>query len=75
MSPLRTTAVRFLTALHAALGRWLALTVVPEVRRKHTSWFGCDADTIHAALPRDPDEEEADAWHRTHFRINGQPLP
>ena len=27
------------------------------------------------ALPRDPDQEDAEAWYRTHFKINGQPLP
>jgi len=60
VSPPRTTIIRIARALHTALCRWLALAVVPEVKRKRTSWFGCDADTIHAALPRDSDEEEAE---------------
>jgi hypothetical protein len=101
MSPLRATVVRILTALHGALGRWLAKADQPApivkgkprartrrtgrkraerhtadtIERKRTSWFDCDPDTIHAALPRDPDEEEAEAWRRAHFRINGHPLP
>jgi hypothetical protein len=74
-SAMTAAAVRILRALHAALGRWLTLADVPEVKRKRTSWFDCDSDTLHAALPSDPDQEEADAWARAHFRINGQPLP
>jgi len=75
MSPHRAAAVRILTALHAMVSGWLAPADVPEVKRKRTSWFDCDPDTLHAALPSDPDEEEAEAWWRAHFRINGQPLP
>lgn len=71
---LRTAAVRILTALHAALGRWLAQSDQPRAP-KRTSWFDCDPDTVQAALPRDPDEEDAEAWYREHFRVNGQPLP
>jgi hypothetical protein len=58
-----------------ALGRWLAEAAQPVARKGKCSWFGCNPDTLHAALPRDPDQEEADAWQRAHFRINGQPLP
>jgi hypothetical protein len=71
----RAAAARILTALHAALGRWLAHAPPPVRRKGKCSWFGCDPDTLRTALPRDPDEEEAEAWYRAHFRINGQPLP
>jgi hypothetical protein len=47
----------------------------PASERRRTSWFDCDRDTLHAALPRDPEAEEAEAWYRAHFRINGQRLP
>ena len=53
--------------VHAALGRWLA-EGAPPIARKRTSWFGCDQETLHAALPRDADEEEAEVWWREHFR-------
>jgi hypothetical protein len=42
-----------------------------KTERKRTSWFSCDPETLHAAQPRDPDEEEAEAWDRAHFR-NGR---
>jgi hypothetical protein len=58
-----------------ALGRWLAQANQPVARKRKCSWFDCNPDTLHATLPRDPDEEEAEAWYRAHFRINGQPLP
>lgn len=74
MSTQRAAAVRILTALHAAFGRWLAQADRPGTPKRKCSWFGCDPDTLHAALPRDPDEEEAAAWDRAHFRINGQPI-
>jgi hypothetical protein len=41
--------------------------------RKGVCWFDLKPGTL--ALPRDPDEEEAAAWERAHFRINGQRLP
>jgi hypothetical protein len=98
MSPHRAAAVRILRALHAALGRWLALAdqpaavIKPRARtgksrrtrgnqhtalavpstRKGTSWFDLEPGTL--ALPRDPDEEESEAWYRAHFRVNGQPV-
>lgn len=40
--------------------------------RKRTSWFDCDPDVIHAALPRDPDEEVAERRRPNTIRI-GRP--
>lgn len=65
---------RMLTAPHTRLGRWLAGADQP-VAPKRTSFFDCESDTLQAALPRDPDEEEMAEWERRHFKINGQPLP
>lgn len=36
--------------------------------RKGTSWFDCDPEQMRAVAPRDPEEEEAEAWYRAHFR-------
>jgi hypothetical protein len=59
---------RILTALHSALGRWLSEADQPVARKRKCSWFGCDSDTLRAALPCDPDEVEAERWQREHFR-------
>jgi hypothetical protein len=69
MSP-RAAAVRFLRTVHTALARWFAQP--PVARKGKCSWFDCNPGTLE--LPRDPDEDEAEAWYRAHFRINGQPL-
>jgi hypothetical protein len=49
---------RFIAALHAALGAWLAHEPPPVAPKGKNSWFGCDPDTLRAALSRDPDEAE-----------------
>jgi hypothetical protein len=41
--------------------------------RKRYTFFDLPPDAFRSM--RDPDEEEADAWYRAHFRINGRPLP
>ncbi len=74
MSP-RAVVVRVLRVLHSVLGRWLAQADQRAERNSKRSWFGCDSDALRVALPRDPDEEDAEAWYRAHFKINGQPLP
>jgi hypothetical protein len=53
--------IRILRALRTALGR------------KRCTFFDLPPDTFRSM--RDPDEEEAEAWYRAHFRINGRPLP
>jgi hypothetical protein len=63
------TVKRIVTALHAALGRWLARTDLSAGSKSKCSWFGCDAETIHAALPLDPDDEVATRRRRNTFRI------
>ena len=44
----------------------------PVSDRKGRSYFDCDPETLRAALPRDQEAEESEAWYRAHFRINGQ---
>jgi hypothetical protein len=70
----RAIFVRMLTALHAALGRWLAGAEQSATRKSNSSWFGCDPDSIRTAMPRDPDDELAERLRRNTFRI-GPPLP
>ncbi len=70
---IRQIAVRILAALHATLGRWLALADVPEVKRRRISWFDLPQSTF--APPRSPEDEEAAEWDRKHLRIiNGRPI-
>jgi hypothetical protein len=70
MSSCRAAIVRILTTLHAALGRWLAQAGPPAAARKSTcSWFGFDAEAIHAALPTNLDEEVAERRRKNTFRI------
>jgi hypothetical protein len=60
-----------LRALRAVLGRWLVrLDDAPPsvVERKDCSWFGCDPEALHRLLPRDPEEQDAAEFYRTHFR-------
>lgn len=72
---MRAVVVRLACVLHTALGRWLARADQPAAHNSKRSWFDCDSDALRAALPRDPDVEDAEAWYSAHFRINGQPLP
>lgn len=73
MSPIRAAVVRVLAALRAG---WRADLLQwhegePEVKRKRTSFFDCDPDALHAALPSDPDREEREEferWERLHFK-------
>lgn len=60
---IRAPIARILRALRMALGR----------ERKRCTFFDLPPDTFRSM--RDPDEEEAEAWYRAHFRINGRPLP
>lgn len=66
MSP-RAIFVRILTALHAALGRWLVEADVPVVKLKRTSWFDVEPGTL--ASSGDPDEEVGERRRRNTFRI------
>jgi hypothetical protein len=57
---------RILTALHAALGRWLAASQQPVKRQRYCS-FDCDVDTLREVFgPREDDDTVA--WYRSHFR-------
>jgi hypothetical protein len=63
LAMIRATTVRVLRALHTTLGRWLADQPAAP-KRKRTSWF--DVEPGRFSLPRDPDEEEAEAFARAH---------
>lgn len=65
---------RIARALHAWLGRRLAEADQPVApKRKSYSWFDCEPGAF--APPKSADEEEAEAFYRTHFKSNGRPLP
>jgi hypothetical protein len=63
---IRQIAIRILAALHATLGRWLAARDQMRIKRKRTSWFACDSDSLRAKLPCDSDAEEMAEWERRH---------
>lgn len=66
--------IALLRRILRTLAHWFDPGTAAPVARKR-SWFSADLDTLRATLPHDPDAEEAAAWDRAHFKINGRPLP
>jgi hypothetical protein len=71
MSP-RAAIVRIARALHAWLGRWLEDADDSPPPTERTGEPLKKILVSQFPITRDPDEEEeAEAWYRAHFTING----
>ena len=70
LNPLRRILAALCAGWRAALSHWREGEPAAKLKAR-CSFFDVEPGTF--PLPVDPDDADAAAWYRTHFRLNGRP--